>query len=150
MIVKDFRKALGGPFNFRDHAHRMPPGDNTEWHDVTESIPGKQWYEGQALKGTNLLNGMGTVVHEGTVYEGWFKDGQLDGYARCIREESVEEGEFADNQLNGFAVKTMVNDGGRFRFKYRYVGQFRNHMKHGFGLECLSNGQWYLGYNYQD
>jgi hypothetical protein len=117
-----------------------------EWHTPRESIKGVQIYEGEVIKGTNTLHGKGVVIHESTLFEGNFYEGRPHGHTRLIRHHQVEEGDFTNGQLSGFGIKTLLDHNKKQGFDYRYIGFFKNHAKDGFGLELLSNGQWYLGY----
>lgn len=90
------------------------------------------------------------VIHERTMFEGWFKDGRPHGHTRLIRANQVEEGDFTEGKFTGFGIKTVLDKSKRQGFDYRYIGQFFNHVKNGFGLEMLSNGQWFLGYTQND
>ncbi|TNV85445.1 hypothetical protein FGO68_gene1434 [Halteria grandinella] len=149
--LRDVRDELGGTLDFGKYINaNQRDGKELEWHTPRESIPGVQIYEGEVLRGTSNLHGQGVVIHDKSMFEGWFRDGRPHGHLRLIRGNQVEEGDFSEGVLTGFGIKTVIDKHKKQGFDYRYLGQFSNHLKHGFGLEMLSNGQWYLGYTQND
>ncbi|KAG1714534.1 Alsin [Nymphon striatum] len=106
-------------------------------------------YEGEWKNGQ--LNGLGTVKYpNGDIYEGYFKDGMRDGHGVLKKGQflstaaSVYIGQWTDNCRHGYGVNDDVMAG------EKYLGWWENDGHHGNGVVVTIDGVYYEGSFYQN
>ena len=98
---------------------------------------GKIKYEGEYLN--DKREGKGKLIYEEEkcFWIGEFKNGNLNGKGKFYNSDDgkiIYEGEFINGKFEGNG-KLFYNDGNY------YIGQFKNHLQHGKGIEYYSNGK---------
>jgi hypothetical protein len=127
-------------------------------------------YEGQWKNG--LKHGFGKLaVKEGSTYEGEWKDGIKEGFGKMRwHSNNYYEGEFRNNKINGSGymiwfdsfekyvgqwadclqngkgIQIWYESKGEFKYlRNRYIGEFKNGFRHGYGVFLYSNGSKFEG-----
>ena len=77
------------------------------------------------------------------LYEGEYKNNQINGYGIIYFTKGKCEGEFKDGKLEGYALSYINN-------KIAYIGGYKNGLKDGFGIFYYDNHIRYEGELYQD
>jgi hypothetical protein len=88
----------------------------------------------------NSFEPFGRVIDEkGDIYEGNYKNGELNGKGRIITENAVYNGDVVSNKKEGNGIYTKE--------KEEYDGSFKNNKKEGLGkITFLKTGDTYEGY----
>ena len=104
-------------------------------------------YEGKFLKGK--FYGFGTYTYgpkstaPGEKYEGYFKNGEKSGKGVLTHSEQILDGYFIDGQANGYGeVKFEGGD--------TYKGEFKDGKKHGYGTYKHDTGEIHKGFYKND
>ena len=141
--------------------------DKTKGEGVVLEYKGEKYlYKGE-INSNKMPTGFGVLYTQDKKYEGNFFLGKLTGLGRYINEEGTcFEGIFDNNNIVSKATVITINKqnkrveyfGDVLDFKkngkgeeickdeYKYVGDFSNDMKHGFGkLEFFESGEIYEG-----
>jgi hypothetical protein len=141
--------------------------DKTKGEGVVLDYKGEKYlYKGE-INSNKMPTGFGVLYTQDKKYEGNFFLGKLTGLGRYINEEGTcFEGIFDNNNIVSKATVITINKqnkrveyfGDVLDFKkngkgeeickdeYKYVGDFSNDMKHGFGkLEFFESGEIYEG-----
>lgn len=135
----------------------------------TYNSPDGTTYEGHWKNG--LKDGQGTQIKGATKYEGEWKEGYMHGHGKMTWESgNFFEGEFQNNHINGngymiwntthekytghwlndlqdgFGIQTWYESKGDQKFlNNRYVGEWKEGKKQGYGVFFYSNGCSYEG-----
>ena len=113
--------------------------DLNEIHEVRRLENGSQ-YQGEWDEDNNQPSGKGILVlTDGSLYEGYFVNGECEGQGRIIRYNGdVYEGDWKQGQAHGKGTYTTA-DG------QKYVGDWSKDLKHGKGTETWADGTKYEG-----
>lgn len=116
---------------------------NSDLKDFAIIYPDKTFYKGYLNKHWKK-EGLGMLyLPDGSKYEGYFKNDEMDGKGRLVNSEGFYyEGEFKNNRANGYGKYANL-DG------TSYIGFWKDDKQNGYGEEFFSDGSKYEG-NYID
>jgi hypothetical protein len=96
-------------------------------------------YRGEVKSHNKRPEGKGIKFYKGSLYEGWFLDGQCHGIGRAISSKGeLYQGTFVEDAMDGFGFFYWPD--GRI-----YEGEWLLGKKHGKGKYFWTNGQVYEG-----
>lgn len=106
-------------------------------------------YEGRFLRGKKHGKGRIKWMDSGNYYDGDFKDNIIEGngYMIWIEENEKYIGQFKSNTREGIGIQIWYETKGENKIlKNRYIGEWTNGNRNGYGLIFYSNGSRYEGY----
>jgi hypothetical protein len=74
-----------GPFTFKKHEDSSIPSQKLEKRNIVQ-IADKTYYLGQWRRGTEIKEGRGILVKDGSIYEGYWKNDMENGVGRFINQ----------------------------------------------------------------
>ena len=132
-----------GPYNFEAFENiRSPEGIPKP---IVSVANGTERHEGEWREGK--MNGRGALFmvdeedksHNGQLYQGYLKDGMMDGHGRMIFPDgSFYIGGYKEAHREGTGT-LQVHGGGK------YQGEWKNDCRHGQGTERFPTGNVYKG-----